>query len=73
MSSGNYPKGAGLGRDPNPQRPGLIDFNWAAVHGSRAQRREILRRMKEHVRHRVPGAREALQQMTMLAGVRSGK
>ena len=61
MSAGNYPKGAGLGRDPNPHNPTLIDFAWTAQHGSRAQRREILRLLKMQSRQGVPGAGEALQ------------
>jgi len=61
MSHHDYPKGAGLGRDPNPRNPTLIDFAWTMQHGSRAQRREILRQLKQHSRQRVPGADEALQ------------
>lgn len=61
MSAGNYPKGAGLGRDPNPHNPTLIDFAWTAQHGSRAQRREILRLLKMQSRQGVPGADEALR------------
>jgi len=65
MSSGNYPKGAGLGRDANPHRPTLIDFEWAMQHGSRAQRREIQRQLKMYHRQGVPGAGDAL---AVLAG-----
>ena len=61
MSHDNYPKGAGLGRDPNPHNPTLIDFAWTAQHGSRAQRREILRLLKMQSRQGVPGADEALR------------
>ena len=63
MSAGNYPKGAGLGRDANPHRPTLVDFEWAMQHGSRAQRREILRPLKMQSRQGVPGADEALRSL----------
>lgn len=63
MSTGNYPKGAGLGRDTNPHRPTLIDFEWAMQHGSRAQRREILRQLKMYRRQGVPGAAEAMRSL----------
>lgn len=61
MSRGNFPKGAGLGRDPNPSSPTLIDFTWTMQHGSRAQRREIMRQLKIYRRQGAPGADEALQ------------
>lgn len=67
MAHDNYPKGAGLGRDPNPHNPTLIDFAWTMQHGSRAQRREILRQLKQHRRHGVPGADEALQSISRLS------
>lgn len=60
MSAGNFPKGAGLGRDPNPKSPTLIDYEWVMQHGNRAQRREILRSLKLSAREQVPGASEAL-------------
>lgn len=69
MSAGNFPKGAGLGRDPNPYNPTLIDFAWTAQHGGRAQRREILRQLKQHRRQGVPGADEALQAISRLSPV----
>ncbi|MCK2128227.1 hypothetical protein MX652_16270 [Thauera aromatica] len=61
MSTANFPKGAGLGRDPNPYNPTLIDFEWTMQHGSRAQRREILRMLKMQSRQGVPGAHAALR------------
>lgn len=63
MSHDNYPRGAGLGRDPNPHNPTLIDFDWTMQHGSRAQRREILRQLKTYRRQGVPGAAAALHGM----------
>lgn len=61
MSAPNHPKGAGLGHDPNPHSPTLIDFEWTMQHGSRAQRREILRLLKMYRRQGVPGSDEALR------------
>lgn len=63
MSHHDYPKGAGLGRDPNPHNPTLIDFEWTMQHGSRAQRREILRQLKMYRRQGVPGAAEAMRSL----------
>ncbi|AVR89536.1 hypothetical protein [Thauera aromatica] len=63
MAHDNYPKGAGLGRDPNPRNPTPIDFDWTMQHGSRAQRREILRLLKMQSRQGVPGADEALRSL----------
>lgn len=60
----HLPKGSGLGRDPNPHHPTLIDFAWTMQHGSRAQRREILRQLKMHSRQGVPGADEALHALS---------
>lgn len=48
--SANFPRGAGLGRDADRRRPGLVDFDWTMQHGGRAQRREILRQLKAHKR-----------------------
>lgn len=67
MSTANYPKGAGLGRDPNPMNPTLIDYEWAMQHGSRAQRRQILRSLKLYARQQVPGASEALAGLKLYA------
>ncbi len=58
--SANFPRGAGLGRDSNPRNPSLIDFDWTAQNGSRAQRREIVRQLKTFKRKGLPGAAEAL-------------
>ena len=63
MPHDNFPKGAGLGRDANRQRPGLVDFDWTMANGSRAQRREILRQLKMYKRQGVPGAAESLADM----------
>ncbi len=60
MSHDSYPKGAGLGRDPNPHRPTPVNFEWTMQHGSRAQRREILRQLKMYRRQGVPGADEVM-------------
>lgn len=57
----NYPKGAGLGRDPNPKNPTLVDYGWTMQHGGRAQRRAVVRQLKAHQRQGVPGADEAMQ------------
>lgn len=64
MSHDNYPKGAGLGRDPNPHRPTPVDFEWTMRHGSRAQRREILRQLKMYRRQGVPGAAEVMRSLS---------
>lgn len=64
MSHDNYPKGAGLGRDPNPHRPTPVDFEWTMQHGSRAQRREILRQLKMYRRQGVPGAAEVMRSLS---------
>lgn len=58
--STTVPKGAGLGRDADRKRPGLVDYEWTMQHGSRAQRREILRQLKVYRRQGVPGAAEVL-------------
>lgn len=63
MAHDNYPKGAGLGRDPTPRNPTLIDFEWTMQHGSRAQRREILRQLKMYRRQGVSGAAEAMRSL----------
>lgn len=63
MVQANYPKGAGLGRDPNPRTPSMIDFGWTMRHGSRAQRREILRSLRLSLRGGVPGAADALHEL----------
>lgn len=55
------PKGAGLGRDANRKRPGLVDYEWTMQYGSRAQRREILRQLKMYRRQGVPGAAEVMR------------
>lgn len=65
MALNAYPKGAGLGRDVDRRRPGLVDFDWTMQHGSRAQRREIQRQLEMYRRRGVPGADDAL---TTLAG-----
>lgn len=64
MAHHDFPKGAGLGRDPNPRNPTLIDFEWTVQHGSRAQRREILRQLKMYRRQGVPGADNALTSLS---------
>lgn len=56
MAHLNFPKGAGLGHDPNKQQPTPIDYEWVMQFGSRAQRREILRHAKQHQRHGIEGA-----------------
>ncbi len=56
----NHPRGAGLGRDTNRRRPGLVDYGWTAENGSRAQRREILRQLKTAKRQGHPEAAETL-------------
>lgn len=63
----NYPKGAGLGRDANPRQPGLVDYEWAMQHGSRAQRREILRQLKVAKRQGHPGAADTLAELQAYA------
>ena len=60
MAHDNFPKGAGLGRDPNPRNPTPIDFEWTMQHGSRAQRREIVRQLRQFKRQGVPGAADTL-------------
>lgn len=62
MTFGNLPRGAGLGRDSNRRKPGLIDYDFTLQHGTRAQRREVLRNLKLFARQGVPGAGEALEQ-----------
>lgn len=42
----NHPRGAGMGRDTNRRRPGFVDYGWTAENGSRAQRREAVRIMR---------------------------
>lgn len=71
MAHDNYPKGAGLGRDPNPHNPTLIDFDWTMQHGSRAQRREIMRQLKAYRRQGVPGAAAAFHGMQAYAEART--
>lgn len=61
MPHSNYPKGAGLGSDPGTRSWRLVDFDWTMQHGSRAQRREILRQLKMYRRQGVPGADDALR------------
>ena len=62
MSHHDYPKGAGLGRDPTPKAPTPVDYTWTMQHGSRAQRREIVRQLKVFVRQGVPGAEQMLRE-----------
>lgn len=71
MAHSDFPKGAGLGRDANRSRPGLVDYNFTMQYGSRAQRREILRQMKQYARQGVPGAAVELQRMTAFAEQRT--
>ena len=71
MAHNDIPKGAGLGRDADRRRPGLVDYNFTMQHGSRAQRREILRQMKMYARQGVPGAAAELQRMTAFAEQRT--
>ena len=61
MSHHDYPKGAGLGHDPGARSGRLVDFDWTMQHGSRAQRREIMRQLKVYRRQGVPGADDALR------------
>lgn len=56
----NHPRGAGLGRDANRRRPGLVDYEWTMLHGSRAQRREILRQLRTAKRQGNPEAAAVL-------------
>lgn len=60
MTYSNIPRRSGLGRDANPRRPGLIDFDFTIQHGNRAQRREILRQLKSYARAGIPDADEEL-------------
>ncbi len=56
----NYAKGAGLGRDANRRRPGLVDYGFVMDNGGRAQRREVLRQLKAAKRAGLPDAAETL-------------
>lgn len=61
--SADFPRGAGLGRDTNRKRPGLVDYEWTMQNGSRAQRREILRQLKTAKRHGIPDAAGTLAEL----------
>lgn len=73
MSHNSYPKGAGLGRDPNPRNPTLVDFEWTMQHGSRGQRREIQRQLKMYRRQGVPGADDVLRTLGSVSVHAAGK
>lgn len=68
MPHDNYPKGAGLGRDANRRRPGLVDYDWTLQHGGRAQRREILRQLKTYKRQGHPEAAAMLRALAPESG-----
>lgn len=68
MPHDNFPKGAGLGRDTNRHRPGLVDFDWTMLHGGRAQRREILRQLKTYKRQGHPEAAGKLHELATETG-----
>lgn len=68
MAHDNYPRGAGLGRDANRRQPGLVDYDWAMQHGSRAQRREILRQLKVYKRQGHPEAAGMLHALANQTG-----
>lgn len=68
MPHDSVPKGAGLGRDANRRRPGLVDYGWTMQHGSRAQRREIVRQLKAYKRLGDPEAADMLQELTTETG-----
>lgn len=43
----SYPSGAGMGNVPTHQQPIVaVDANWVQMHGSRAQRRRVDRKLK---------------------------
>lgn len=67
MAHDNYPRGAGLGGDPGLRSGRLVDFGWTMQHGSRAQRREILRQLKTYRRQGMPGAGDALAELQTYA------
>ena len=73
MTHNHYPKGAGLGRDADRRKPGLVDFDFTLQHGSRAQRREIVRMLKQYKRAGVPGAAEAADQAELRLAARSSR
>lgn len=63
MAHSDFPKGAGLGRDANRKRPGLVDYDWTMTNGSRAQRREIIRQLKMFKRQGHPEAAAMLAEL----------
>ena len=73
MPHHDYPKGAGLGRDRDRRKPGLVDFEFTLQHGSRAQRREIVRMLKQYKRAGVPGAAEAAEQAQRRLAARTSR
>ena len=64
MAHVNFPKGAGLGRDSNRRKPSPVDYEWTMQHGSRAQRREIVRQLKVFKRQGHPEAEGILRELT---------
>lgn len=48
MSHADIPKGAGFGRNTSNKQPTPLDFVWIAENGSRAQRREVVKKLKRY-------------------------
>lgn len=69
MPHDSFPKGAGLGRDSDRRRPGLVDYGWTMQHGSRAQRREIVRQLKVFKRQGHPEAAGMLHELSQTGKV----
>lgn len=61
MTSDTYPNRPRLPHDPYPKKTTTIDLPWTLQHVGRAQRREILRQLKQFRRQGVPGADEELR------------
>ena len=68
MNNPNIPRGAGFGRDANPRKPGLLDYEWTARHGSRAQRRAALKLIRQAARDGHPDAQAVLADMGGVSG-----
>jgi TPR repeat protein len=58
--SANIPRSAGFGRDANRKSPGMVDYAWTAIHGSRHQRREALKLIRRAAAAGNPDAMSAL-------------